>query len=657
MAAPAFPLLGSPVSIGPMRVRNRLALLPHGLFYAHREELVPTRRHLEYYEARARGGVGLVCVESSVVSRDGQQGAPLVLSSDPACVEGYRAIADAVHDAGAKICGQLTHYGNQATTAVTRQPMIAPSVLPDLAMRELCRPMDRFDMARVRDDFVRGAANLVAAGFDAVELKAGHDGLLRQFLSPLTNERTDEYGDSVANRMRYPLEVATAVREATGADVALGIRLVVDEHLPGGYDVGDAEAFARAFEDSGVVDYLSADAGIFASVHMVVAPMSVPEGYEESSIERTAGATSLPVIAFGRIRRPEHAERILAEGKATLVGMARELIADPAVAAKALAGHPERIRPCTACNQLCVGNATKLLPVSCTVNPSAGFGEHRVRSEGQARSVLVIGGGVAGMEAARVAAEDGHRTVLVEATQALGGQLALAARTGGRDGWRPYLDWLESELERLGVAVRLGEAATARTVNAAGAELVVVATGSAPTPAPLGADVPTLDAFLEGDTAPERIALVDLGAAGAPLWTASLEASLRGAGEVAVVTPTPVVGGDLDGATFLDLYGELSRRRVRFVTDHIATAFADGRLSAVNVYSGAEWELEVDVVVASTPRRSTHSPAELVDGGACHSVVTVGDAVAPRDATAAIREGQAALSTFPTRAAMVAPAA
>lgn len=640
METPPFPLLASPISLGPMRLRNRLALLPHGLFYAAREELVPTTRHVEYYAARARGGVGLVCLESSVVSRDGMLAAPLVLSSDPRAVPAYRRIVDAVHAEGAKVCGQLTHFGNQGSSESNRRPLLGPSRLGDVAIREAAKAVTADDMARVRDDFVAGAANMVESGFDAVELKVGHDGILRQFLSPLTNDRRDEYGGSIKNRMRYVLEVAAAVRGTVGPEVALGIRLGLNEYLPGGYGVQDAIAFARAFEASGLVDYLSSDAGVFASVHTTVPPMSMPEGFAEEAIELTARATALPVIAFGRIRRPEHAERILAEGKAAVIGMARALIADPEIANKAFSGHPERIRPCTACNQLCVGNSMKLLPVSCTVNPFAGYGEQRPRSAPGGR-VVVVGGGVAGQEAARAAAEDGRSVTLFEATPALGGQLALAAATGGRDGWRPYLDWLASELDRLGVEVRKGHAVDADDVRGLNPELVVIACGSTSSPGTLGGT--DLDAFLVGGTIAPRVALVDEGAAGLPLWTAALEASMRGAEEVTIVTPLPVVGGDLDGPTFLTLYGDLNQRGVRLHTDHAATALQGTMLSTINVYSSVLTQLEVDLVVSSAPR----VPAGAGLAADLHDIatVTVGDALVPRDAPQAIREGLEAIAT------------
>ena len=235
------------------------------------------------------------------------------------------------------------------------------------------------------------------------------------------------------------------MRMSIGDGIGLGVRLVLDECLPGGYDLDEGVEIALALEASSLFDYISTDVGIGASVHMVVPPMSVAEGYSEHAFARAAAALSLPVFAFGRIQTPAYAERIVAEGKAEVVGMARDL-ADPDWPRKAFAGKVGRIRPCTYCNQLCVGNAAKLLPVACTVNPAVGRVEAGPMAEtGAGRVVVVVGGGPAGLEAARVAAEAGHEVTLFEASGDLGGQLAVAALARGREQWRRWIDWAASE--------------------------------------------------------------------------------------------------------------------------------------------------------------------------------------------------------------------
>lgn len=623
-----------------MQLPNRVVLEPHGLNYAHWDTLLPTRRHRDYYRARAAGGTGLICTESSVCSRDGQN-VPLVLSSQSAAIPMYTEIAAAVHAEGAKISGQITHFGHQANLGVTRRPPISPSAVPDPLVRQVAHPMDEHDMARVLQDFVASARNFVAAGFDAVELKLAHDGLLRHFMSPLTNDRADNFGGSAENRLRYPLEVATAVRAEIGDRIALMVRLVLDEHLPGGYGIDEGVEFARLLAQSGLVDCINSDVGTTASMEMIVPPMGVIEGYAEPAFARVTAMVDIPVIACGQISSPAYAERALSEGKAHAVGMARQLLAEPDWAKKAFSGRVAQIRPCTRCNQLCVGNAVKFLPISCTVNPLAGYGETLVRAANAPKRVVVLGGGPAGMEAARVAASDGHAVTLFEASAKLGGQLALAATTAGRHEWRRYLDWLERELLRLGVAVATSQRASADEIVALEAESLVVATGSSPgTSAMAGPNAISLDSFIADRPGFQRAVFADLGAAGAPLWTTALEAAERRQGTVTLVTPVDVVAGDLDFATHRMLRARLGGAGVVALTQHVVSAVSDDAVTVVSSYSGAETQIEADLVVASVPRISRMP--ELRGLPSDVDVSVIGDAYAPRDAAAAIREGQEA---------------
>ncbi|WP_278247432.1 FAD-dependent oxidoreductase [Nocardioides sp. PD653] len=633
--------MATPIDLGPMHLKNRIAMLPHGLMWAARPDFLPNARHREYYAARARGGAALICLESSVISPDARSVHSLVHSGDPACVPGYAAIIDAVHEHGAKISGQLVHYGNEGSTSYSRAPLVGPSAVPDPVLRQQCLALDSAGMARILEQHVAAAKNFAEAGFDAIELKVAHDGLLRQFLSPLANTREDEYGGSAENRMRYILEIYRAIRAEVGDEIALSVRLDIDERVQGGWDLSDGIAFSQIFERSQLVDYISADEGIIASLDSVIAPMAFSEGY---AVERTAtvkAATSLPVIAFGRLTSADYAQTIVREGKADVVGFARQMLADPDFANKVLSGDGARVRPCTACNQLCLGHSERDIPVSCVVNPFAGFGEHRVRRSSVGKRLVVVGGGPAGLEAARVKAEDGYDVTLLEKNGTLGGALALAASVGGRSGWQPYLHWLEREVARLGVEVKLNTEADAELVASLEPDLVVIAAGAASFSPDVGSGLPvfTVEDFAAGAPVEGRVAVVDQGYPSVALWFSALEAFARGAREVVVVTPEPMFGSRLDSATRLKLNRDLAPHPVRVLPDHRLIEVTQEGIVVQSVFGPHTTELGVDAVLISTERQS--------EGGALveqlrsrgYRTMVVGDALVPRDAAAAILEG------------------
>lgn len=634
-----FARLRSPIALGPMHLKNRIAMLPHGLMYAIRPELRPNRRHLAYYQARARGGVALICLETSVVAYDALSFHSLVVSGEPGCVPGYTAIAEAVHEHGAKISGQLCHYGNEVSEAHARRAPVGPSTLGDPVLRQPCVALGAAAMARIKEEHVAAARNFADSGFDAIEIKVAHDGLMRQFLSPLTNQRKDEYGGSIENRVRFPLEIYRAIRAEVGPTIALSVRLDVDEVCPGGWDLRDGIEIIRQFEASGLVDYISTDEGITASIDHVIAPMAYPQGYAIGKVAQARAATSLPIIAFGRIVDPNLAESILRQGKADVVGFARQMLADPDYANKVLSGEPDRIRPCTGCNQTCFGHGEQDRNVTCVVNPHAGYGEYRVRASRIGERIVVVGSGPAGLEAARVCAEDGCQVVLLEARASLGGQLALSRHLGGRTGWQPYLDWLEHEVILSRVDVRREVFADATTVMDLEPAAVVLATGSTPEPAPIeGPRQIDIDRYAESDLVATRVALVDFGAAGPAYWFAGLEAARRGASEVTLVTPLPMVGSDLDTATRLRLRKDMSSHRFRLLIEHQVTGAVDGELVAEPLFGSGDLRIAADLVVASTVRQACGSKlrADLCARGL--DPIVIGDALTPRDVAAAVRE-------------------
>lgn len=642
MAAGLF----DPFAIGRVELKNRIVMLPHTTLFP--EGGRPSRRHHDYYLERARGGVGLIIVETMNTQANGEIDR-VVNAYDRDAMLGWRQTVDDVHAEGAKIFGQLTHNGVEANPADTMLPLFAPSAVPSQVTREIPKAMDADDLIAVRDGFALSAANAVEAGFDGVELKVAHDGLQRLFLSPYFNHRQDEYGGPPENRVRYLLETIAAVRAAIGPDVPLGVRLSLVEGYPGGYELDEGLEFARLISACGELDYMTSDMGTWQAFPLFAAPMTVPEGYADEATAAMKKAIDLPLIAFGRIKRPDHATRILTEGTADLVGMTRQLLADPQWAEKVREGRPEEIRPCVACNQECFGRVVKSLPIACVHNPAAGregrLGEAtRLRAE-KSKRVVVVGGGPAGLKAAESAALRGHDVLLLERGPSLGGQVRLAATAPGHEEWGEIVGHLAARLDQLGVEVRLGTEATPALIEAERPEALILATGSVPGPPPFQADpaATILDEWqvLEGDgPRSSRVVLLDLGVRFEP--GALIETLLDRDNEVFWVAPTPVVGIEIEPGSLIELLRHTADAKLTRMPETMMIGAGGRDVTLVNVFTGNVTSLsEIDAVVVIGNKVSDGALAGELDG-TVPELIAVGDCVAPRQTTMAIYEGELA---------------
>lgn len=478
---PGYPTLFSPFSIGRVELRNRVVFQPHFTALGHLDGM-PSDDQVAYHEERARGGVGLIILESMAIHPTGKMSRRFVNAWDPAVVPGLRAIADAVHRHGAKLFGQLTHGGH---TSLEKPPHIlwAPTQMPEPSSHHSTKAMDEDDIAAVIEGFAQSARNLIAAGLDGIEIKIAHDGLLRSFASPFFNRRTDGYGGSFGNRMRLSLEVIAAIKAATGPHVPLGVRICVNEFTPFGYDTDYGLDMVRALEATGQLDYFNSDAGSFSSYWMEIPPAAVPASEFRRINVALKSATSLPVIGFGRIS-PSAGEALLAAGEADLVGMARQLIADPETVNKVAAGRGDLVRLCISCNDGCIYQVGQEKGVRCVHNPGAGqerwMSERLVRRAENPRKVVVIGGGPAGLKVAETAARRGHSVMLLEAERRLGGQINLAALQPEHGSVAEVTAYLEAAVVDLGVTIRLGMPASADMIAGLDPDVVIVATGSEP---------------------------------------------------------------------------------------------------------------------------------------------------------------------------------
>lgn len=646
--------LFTPLRLGPLTVANRVVFSAHLTNYA--QDGLPSAQHAAYYAERAAGGAGLIITEEHSTHPTDWPYEKLIHGFRPGVVPGYRRITEAVHAHGTPILAQLNHNGGQASSLYSRLPVWAPSPLPDPLFREVPKAVTTAEIAEIVAGYATVAGHCVEGGFDGVELQCSHSSIVRGFLSPATNRRTDDYGGPLPNRARLLLELVTAVRDAIGPDKALGVRLCGDELIEGGTTIDEAVAVARMVEATGAVDYLNTSIGVATStLHMIEASMSVPPGYALYISNALRRAVRLPVVGVGRIKDPTEADRALAEGHCDLVGVVRGQIADPDFAAKARSGHGTAIRTCLSCNQECVGRMGLNRWLGCIENPRAGREAVPLPTPGRRpRQVLVVGGGPAGLQAAATAAGRGHQVTLLERAPATGGQVATAATAPSRAEFADLVRNLRAECHRKGVRIRTGTEATADDVRAEAPDDVVLATGARPQPpywaSGLSRVVDVRD-VLEGRARPSGQVLV-VDELGFHQATSVAELLADRGCQVRISTPGMVVGQDL-GIT-LDLENYLVRahaKGIEHATDQVVLAAEPAgeadeettgepgvRLQVLTHTTGATASERYDWVVCAVHQEPEDELWHALRD-ASFGVHRVGDCLTPRRAHAAVVEG------------------
>ena len=653
----AYPHLFSPLVIGSVTVRNRIMQTAHVKLFAH--GAVDSQRNVDYQAARAKGGAGLLITGNRVVHPTSTTGFPRVAWAYlREALEADRRLTDAVHEHGAVIFAQLNHFGLNATSdsADDLRVLWGPSAVKSPAYGETPKAMEHEDIREVVEWWGRSAELSREGGFDGTEVHISHSYLLHQFLSPLYNKRTDEYGGSFENRLRFAREVIDEVRGRVGSDWVVGVRISLTDFVPGGLDIEDAVRVAQELERAGGIDYVNVTAAGYHNIWRAIEPSDVPDGYLVDLTAQVKEAVSLPVFTVGGIKDAALAEEILAAGKADMVAMTRAQIADPEFANKARDGREDEIVHCIRGNQGCIGRVFKGLPIACTVNPAAGregrFGGPLPRAEPPARW-LVAGGGPAGMKAAATLAERGHEVILVERADRLGGQVNLILRTPAREEFGWLVTDLERRLERLGVDVRLDTEATAASVQGLDPDGVLVATGAVATRTGFSSVNPLVDSLpgVEQDNVltgwdvllgerPVGRRVVVLDDDGTRAAAGVCEVLLDGGSEVELVSRWnalfPVTLTTLDMA---HLYTRLLGKGLTYRLNAWASAIEGDLVRLFNIYTGAAETIEgVDTVVLA-------AGAKADDGlyfdlkGVVENLHRIGDCVAPRKLDHAIYEG------------------
>lgn len=655
--------LFTPIDVGNLKLKNRIVMPAMHLNYTPDGEV--TDRLIAFYEERAKGGAALIIVGGCPV--DEYSGyLNMIDISDDRFIPGLKKLTDTVHRHGALIASQLFHGGRYIHSAFIGRTPIAPSPISSGLTREEPREMTVDDIKYTTGSFARAAGRAKEAGFDAVEIIGSAGYLITQFLSPVTNKRTDEYGGSLENRMRFGLEVAGAVRNAVGKDFTVLMRLGGNDFMPGGNTNREIRLFAAELEKRGI-DAFDITGGWHESKVPQIT-MGVPRGGYAYLAREIKKVVSKPVISCNRMNNPALADKIIREESADIAGFARGLIADPEMPDKARNGRTNEITPCIGCNQGCLDNVFVMKPIECMVNPRAGH-ELEVPPTSKTatpKKVMIIGGGPGGLSAARTAAQAGHTVTLYEKSESLGGQLSLAGALPEKREFRTLADVLSRQAKTAGVDIHTNTVANDALVKAENPDVVIIATGGEPIkPGIPGVDgknvVQAWDVLSEKVDVGNKVIVVGGGAVGIEVATfiakigtidadtlqflflnkaedveTLQELSTKGIKKVTLIEMLEKLGADIGMTTrwvdlqMLSRYGvkAKTRTKVKEITAEGVTVEQEGKNELI----------KCDTVVLAVGTNSVN-PLEEKLKGVVEKVVVIGDAKTPRKAFEAIKEG------------------
>ncbi len=492
----AYPKLFEPAAIGKVRLKNRIAMAPMGILGLTDPDGNPTQRAIDYYIERARGGIGLIITGVFKVENEIEGNTVNMHLINHASVGPFTELSEAVHALGAKIIVQLTAgFGRVAPRHILRNPPVSASAVPNYHEPSvICRPLETGEVEKIVQALGQAAKILATSGVDGVELH-GHEGyLFDQFTTAIWNRRTDKYGGDLKNRLTFPIEALREIKDQIGDNFAVIYRfglkhymkelrsgaLSGERYIEAGRDIREGLEMAKLLEEAGF-DALHIDAGCYDSWYWAHPPTYQEHGCMVDMAARVKEVVNIPVIAVGKLDIPEQAEKVIEDGKADIIALGRGLLADAYWPVKVAESKIEDIRPCIGCHDGCLGRFMYGKPLSCAVNPACGREKSYELSQAkEKRKIAVVGGGVAGMEAARVAATRGHQVILYEKNPFLGGHLIEASIPEFKNDLKRLLQWYENQFGKLDIEIRLNTELTEALLSQEKAEIVIIATGSVP---------------------------------------------------------------------------------------------------------------------------------------------------------------------------------
>ncbi len=645
----------------PLHLRHR-TLDNRIVFGAHTANMsdlgLPGERHRGYYEERAIGGAAMIVVEPMPVHPTAVLTRGNFRHCDDEVIPHFRRITDAVHAHGTTILQQLYHVGMHGDSDLSFMPHWGPSGLPSYHDSDGSHAMREGEIIEVIECFTNAAKRCQAAGFDGVDLFAAYHSLLDQFWTPWSNQRDDRWGGSLENRCRLSLSIVNSIREACGEDFIIGMSTGYADNTPFVMTLEDFQEVIALHDASGNLDYVSCGSGNYVDYERVM-PTFVHA--EKQGVPLAAALKQVvkhaKVTAESLIRTPENADYTIASGDSDLVSIVRGQIADPHLVNKTREGREDDIRGCISCNQMCWGRRSRDYWISCLINPSAGrefeWGGDRFERVATAKKVLVVGGGPAGMEAARVAAERGHDVTLVEALGDLGGQFRLAGLAPRRGQITELMGWYLRQFERLGVEVRYFTPMDESEILAFGADEVVLATGSMPDGLarqrwlPEADQLPGLEngrvyaceeVFRDQAELGDRVIVIDEGGNWRGTGTAWYLAD-KGH-EVTIVTPDAMIGKELTRTTSdFQIRSALKKLGATFILESVVSFWHGDRAELRSLLDGSTSEIEASAIVTATTN-TVFNDVELALADSDVRFHVIGDAAAPRQAPYAFHDGR-----------------
>jgi 2,4-dienoyl-CoA reductase-like NADH-dependent reductase (Old Yellow Enzyme family) len=661
MSAQQFKYLFQPIQIGPFTIKNRIMQAPHGSLMC--EMGLPTEEFIYYEIEKAKGGAGWVGMSVGYTEprdiifqkHNGGHYHRHAWTWKKEIIPGFKRITEGVHEYGARCSFQI--YGS------TLGSKRGPSLVPDCNFAEqMWEPLTKDDIKRYLEYHAICCENLKEAGFDAIDIH-NHSGLVADFISGTINKRTDEYGGSLENRVRLLMETIDVTRQVVGDKMAIGYTLTVDDMLPGSIVPEEAVELAKMLDEDKKIDWMICGIGRETqSMHMYFGPLYLPPAYQLYAVEQIKEVVkNIPIVAVGRINDPMIAENILAEGKADMVAMARPLIADPELPNKAREGRLDDIRPCHGCNQNCIKFMMDGAPIRCITNPTIGmeqwgWGIGSYKPAPVKKKVIVVGGGPAGMESARVCALKGHDVTLYEKANELGGQALLAEKLPGREEMGGLIRWQKLQLPQAGVKIVTGTEATAQMILDQKPDAVVVATGSTwmrngyTGMSHMEVEGWQQDNVFTADEIVSRIANGDTNfGKKAFIWDGRVDITAIGVAEmladqgceVEMISPVPMIGGldQIKDMTTFHTTPRLLNKGVILSPNTFIVMLVDRTVTVLNTHTMAMREItDVDTAVFITGKTPNDDLYNELDGKV-PELFKIGDARNPHSMGEANRDG------------------